>query len=193
MGKFETINILDMQRAVGEEDLESILSGFSCPMNQEVQFFVRKNALEFAKKRMSITYLVVDERSRVAAIFTLTHKPVQVTNMDLSRNMQKKAQRHAQLDEGTNTYMMSAFLLAQFGKNYQYGVSLITGQELMDLTIFTLKEIQTLIGGGMVYLECEEKPQLLNFYQGEKNNFRKFGERYSNKDATKYIQLLKFF
>ena len=70
MGKFETINILDMQRAVGEEDLESILSGFSCPMNQEVQFFVRKNALEFAKKRMSITYLVVDERSRVAAIFT---------------------------------------------------------------------------------------------------------------------------
>ncbi len=164
MGKFETINILDMQRAVGEEDLESILSGFSCPMNQEVQFFVRKNALEFAKKRMSITYLVVDERSRVAAIFTLAHKPVQVTNMDLSRNMQKKAQRHAQLDEGTNTYMMSAFLLAQFGKNYQYGVSLITGQELMDLTIFTLKEIQTLIGGGMVYLECEEKPQLLNFY-----------------------------
>ena len=37
--------------------------------------------------------------------------------------------------------------------------------------------VQREIGGGVVYLECEEKPELLNFYQNEKNRFRKFGER----------------
>lgn len=49
------------------------------------------------------------------------------------------------------------------------------------------------IGGGVVYLECEEKTQILEFYQSEANRFRIFGERYSEKDQTKYIQLLKIF
>lgn len=39
----------------------------------------------------------------------------------------------------------------------------------------------------------EEKAKLLEFYQSEKNKFRIFGERYSEKDGVKYIQLLKGF
>lgn len=193
MGRFESVSILDMQSAVGEEALKRILSDFSCPLNEEVEHFVRNNALEFAKKKISITYLVIDEEGRIAGIFTLTHKPMQVTNKGMSGGMRKRAQRHAQLDENTDAYMMSSFLIAQSGKNFQHDISLITGQELMDLTMLALKDIQNQIGGGMVYLECEEKPQLLNFYQGEKNGFRIFGERYSEKDEMKYIQLLKFF
>lgn len=192
MSSFETVNILDMIDAIGEEELQLILSDFSCPKNQEIEHFVRKNAIEFAKRKMSITYLVIDEESRIAGIFTLTHKAVQLLDAGLTGTVRKKIQRHARLDEATDSYILSAFLVAQFGKNYQYGESnVLKGNELMDITIVTLKEIQRQIGGGVVYLECEDKPQLLSFYQNKENRYQIFGDRYSERDAVKYIQLMK--
>lgn len=192
MSNFETVNILDMVDAIGEEELQLILSDFSCPKNQEIEHFVRKNAIEFAKRKMSITYLVIDEESRIEGIFTLTHKAVQLLDAGLTGTVRKKIQRHARLDEATDSYILSAFLVAQFGKNYQYGESnALKGNELMDITIVTLKEIQRQIGGGVVYLECEDKPQLLSFYQNKENRYQIFGDRYSERDAVKYIQLMK--
>lgn len=44
-----------------------------------------------------------------------------------------------------------------------------------------------------MFLECEDKVNLLNFYQSEKNGFTPFNERYSVDDNTKYIQLFNFF
>lgn len=35
-----------------------------------------------------------------------------------------------------------------------------------------LVAVQREIGGGVVYLECEERPQLLTFYENEQNRFR---------------------
>lgn len=192
MSSFETVNILDMIDAIGEEELQLILSDFSCSKNQEIEHFVRKNAIEFAKRKMSITYLVIDEESRIVGIFTLTHKAVQLLDAGLTGTVRKKIQRHARLDEATDSYILSAFLVAQFGKNFQYGESnALKGNELMDMTIVTLKEIQRQIGGGVVYLECEDKPQLLSFYQNEENRYQIFGDRYSERDAVKYIQLMK--
>lgn len=186
------VNILDMIDAIGEEELQLILSDFSCPKNQEIEHFVRKNAIEFARRKMSITYLVIDEEGRIVGIFTLTHKAVQLLDAGLTRTVRKKIQRHARLDEATDSYMLSAFLVAQFGKNYQYDESyVLKGNELMDMTIVTLKEIQRQIGGGVVYLECEDKPRLLSFYQNQENRYQVFGERYSARDKVKYIQLMK--
>lgn len=192
MSNFETVNILDMIDAIGEEELQFILSDFSCPKNLEIEHFVRKNAIEFAKRKMSITYLVIDEKSRIVGIFTLTHKAVQLLDAGLTGTVRKKIQRHARLDEVTDSYILSAFLIAQFGKNYQYGKSnALKGNELMDMTIVILKEIQRQIGGGVVYLECEDKPQLLSFYQNQENRYQVFGDRYSERDSVKYIQLMK--
>lgn len=39
----------------------------------------------------------------------------------------------------------------------------------------------------------EDRPKLLVFYENEQNRFRVFGERYSDKDQVKYIQLLRLF
>lgn len=192
MNHYEEVNILDMLNAIGEDAVKNILSDFSCPKNFEIESFVKQNALEFAKRKMSITYLVIDEEGQLAAIFALTHKAVQLTNEGLSGSMRKKIERHAKLDEQSNTYMLSAFLIAQFGKNAQY-TEKITGNELMDMTMNILVAVQREIGGGVVYLECEERPQLLTFYENEQNRFRVFGERYSDKDQVKYIQLLRLF
>ena len=112
----------------------------------------------------------------------------------MSGTVRKKLQRYAQEDEETGELTLSAFLIGQFGKNYQYDdLPTITGAQLMDAAFEVLESVQHQIGGGVVYLECEEKTQLLEFYQNEANRFRIFGERYSERDQTKYIQLLKTF
>lgn len=87
MNHYEAVNILDMLNAIGEDAVKNILSDFSCPKNFEIESFVKQNALEFAKRKMSITYLVIDEEGQLAAIFALTHKAVQLTNEGLSGSM----------------------------------------------------------------------------------------------------------
>lgn len=192
MSSFAVYNIIKLLDTVGEEEVRDILSDFSCEKNLEIEIFVRDKAIDFAKKRMSVTYLVLDEDSELAAIFTLTHKAIQIGNEGLSKTAQKKMQRFAQLDESNGTYFISAFLIAQFGKNLAYSRMAITGNQLMKMVEEVLNAIQVEVGGGVVYLECEEKRALLNFYQNESNNFRIFDERYSLVDNMKYIQLFKF-
>ena len=58
-----TVNILDMIDAIGEDALISILSDFSCPKNLEIETFIKNKAIEFAKKKPSITYFVIDNHS----------------------------------------------------------------------------------------------------------------------------------
>lgn len=192
MSDFQVINILDMIESVGEDEVKSILSEFSCQKNPEIENFVKNSAVDFAKKKMSITYLVVDTTETVRAIFTLTHKAIELTNVNLSSTMRKRIQRHSKLDEGTDSFNVSAFLIAQFGKNDTYSTEEnISGDALMDFTFEVLTAVQHDIGGGLVYLECEDREKLLNFYSSEPNQFFKFGERYSEEDNIKYIQLFR--
>lgn len=193
MSKFQVVNILDMIESVGEDATKSILSDFSCQKNPEIEKFVKNNAVDFAKKKMSITYLVIDNTETTRAIFTLTHKAIELTNENLSNTMRKRITRHSKLDEETDSFMVSAFLIAQFGKNDNFeSDESLTGSKLMDFTFDVLTAVQHDIGGGLVYLESEDKEKLLNFYSSEPNRFIRFGERYSDEDNVKYIQFLRF-
>ncbi|MCD8015708.1 MAG: GNAT family acetyltransferase [Lachnospiraceae bacterium] len=194
MNAYTTVNILDMIKGIGEDGVKLVLSDFSCPKNAEIENFVKKNAIEFAKKKMSVTHLVMDDQGDLAAIFTLAHKALEIGNIGISESTKKKIRRYTQLNEATNSYMVSAFLIAQFGKNYsEHDGDTLSGNDLMESAMEVLKAVQYDVGGGIVYLECEDKPQLLKFYQNDNNCFRIFGERYSDIDKTKYIQLLRFF
>lgn len=119
MNDYSTVNILDMIDAIGEDALVEILSDFSCPKNQEIESFVRNKAIDFAKRKISITYLVIDNDSgEILSIFALTHKALEISRDALSSTSKKKLSRFAQLDENSGSYTVSAFLIAQFGKNY---------------------------------------------------------------------------
>ena len=67
MKQFETINILDMIGAIGETKLKQCLSEFSCPVNPEIEHFVVDHAIEFAKKKLSVTYFVINENGKIIA------------------------------------------------------------------------------------------------------------------------------
>lgn len=193
MSNFQVVNILDMIETIGEDEVNSILSECSCTRNPEIENFVKKNAVDFAKKKMSVTYLVIDTTESIRAIFTLTHKAIVLTNENLSNTMRKRIQRYSRLDESTDSFNVSAFLIAQFGKCDTYlSEENISGNALMDFTFEILTAVQHDIGGGLVYLKCEDKEKLINFYSSEPNQFFKFRERYSETDKVKYIQLFRF-
>lgn len=46
MRQFDTVNILDMIGAIGETKLKQCLSDFSCPINPEIEQFLKNNAIE---------------------------------------------------------------------------------------------------------------------------------------------------
>ena len=53
---------------------------------------------------------------------------------------------------------------------------------MMDCAFDILTRVQHEVGGGLVYLECEDKKQLLEFYGNQQNRFVPFGKRYSDKE-----------
>lgn len=63
----------------------------------------------------------------------------------------------------------------------------------MELAFEVLENVQRQVGGGVVYLECEDKEPLLRFYESDANRFRVFDEHYSLADNIKYKQLVRFF
>lgn len=198
MSKCIAVNIQDILMAIGEEKLQKLLSDFSSSLNGEVEDFVRNKSIEFVKKKLSITYLVIrktDSGEKVlAGIFTLAHKAVEVTNTGISNTARRKLSRYAKLDEETDRYNVSAFLIAQFGKNSAVSEKWkISGNELMDLTFEILKHVQYYVGGGVVYLDCEDIVKALRFYQSDYNRFKIFGERVVESESKKYLQLLRFF
>jgi len=194
MSEYRTINILSLIDAIGEDEVSQILSDFSCPKNPEIENFVKKNAINFAKQKISVTHLAFNDEGELMAVFTLAHKALELNDENMSESNRKRIRRYARLNEISNSYTVSAFLIAQFGKNYTNGRETQSdGDILMGSAMKTLVAVQREVGGGIVYLECEDKPQLLSFYQNPHNMFRVFRERYSESDQTKYIQLLRIF
>ena len=66
----------------------------------------------------------------------------------------------------------------------------ITGREMMEYAIDILADIQHRIGGGVVYLDAEDRPKLRAFYETEAN-FKLFGERLSETDGIQYLQYMR--
>lgn len=184
-------------RGIGENDLEKILSDFSSPKNSDVESFLKRNAVEFTKKNQSVTYLVFSlEDMYLVGDFSITMKPVTVNVRGMSNSVKRKLSRLSRLDQNTDSYTVSAYLIAQLGRNYSEEVKFpITGKMLMNFVIDTLHEIQRQLGGIMVYLECEEKESLIRFYR-DQNGFRIFGERMTEEvekgESHKLLQLLNF-
>ncbi|WP_315452001.1 hypothetical protein [uncultured Selenomonas sp.] len=94
-------------------------------------------------------------------------------------------------------HLVSSILIGQLGKNYTHGYDvLIRGEELLKIACDTVREAQRITGGRLVYLECEDVPSLIRFY--EENGFSSFGTREldgDEKDAFsgKYlIQMVKY-
>lgn len=107
----------DDDQRLGEDKLKQLLSEFSCPLNPDVERFLKEQAIIFTKKHQAVTYLVLSlEDAALLGYFSITVKPLVVKSEPFSNKVKRKLARFSKVDEQDQTYNLAAYLIAQLGK-----------------------------------------------------------------------------
>lgn len=129
--------------------------------------------------------------------FTLASKDFTIPAKNIRSNLKNKIKKFGNYDCETKSYTISAPLIAQLSKNFADGYNkLITGDELLKMACNMVSEIQMIIGGRIVYVECEDNVKLRDFY--ETNGFVVFNERQLDAESKEnmgvdyLLQLLRY-
>lgn len=194
------VSLKDMIDISGEDKVKSILSDFFCPLNLELEDFLKYKAIEFAKQQISSTQLVFTSyKSKPVLIgyYTVAMKVINISKCSLSKRLRSRINKFTTYDKKSGVYNLPAPLIGQLGKNYKDKYNeLITGDELLKMACDKIKESLLILSGKVVYLECEDTPRLIEFYS--ENGFCEFGKRELDKDETSkisgehLIQMLKY-
>lgn len=200
MSGYVLLKLDDLISRYEEDKIVDILSSFSCSMNLDVAEFLHEKAIPFSNQGIAKVHIVMasfKDEYQIAGYFALANKSfvVKAKSKAISRTMKKRIAKFGVYDEQLKQYVITAPLIGLLGKNDNYS-NLITGDELLELACQEVKKAQQIIGGKLVYLECEDAPKLKDFY--ERNGFIIFGERTLDPDETskftshKLLQLLKY-
>lgn len=194
-------NLNDLIRELGEDRVKSILSDFSCPQNDDVQYFAREKAIEFSKRGFAKTHLVYycndkTKENRFVGYYTIANKNILVSKRALNQKARSRIHNHGDYISELKKYLVTAPLIGQLGKNFKdNNDKLISGDELLGMAIDKIQKAQYDIGGKFIYLECEDVEYLRKFYK--RNGFVAFGKRKLDADETnikgkELIQLLLY-
>ena len=121
-GRYHTLQIGSWADSVGRENVASVFAEFDCSKNADIDGFLKNNAVDFARRQISVSHLVFDSATRAClGYFTLTHKPLSLEADKLSATVRRRIERFAKCRSGNDirTYTLSAFLIAQIGKNFK--------------------------------------------------------------------------
>lgn len=189
----------ELLNELGEDKVRNILSEFSCPQNADIENFIKKKSIEFEYHGWSATQLIYASYKDVPVLvgyYSLANKTLLIDNQQISRSLRKRLNQFATYDPTIKKSFISAPLIGQLGKNFYCKYNkLITGDELLGIALEDVKMSQTILGGKFVYLECEDKPNLIDFYS--RNGFVEFDKRLLDKDETDIsgeylVQMLKY-
>ena len=138
-----------------------------------------------------MTYLVFSVADgKLLGYFTLALKPLTVRGETVSNTVKRKLLRVSELDKKSDTYTMSAYLIAQLGKNYsEKDGKMITGAELLGLAWDKIKATQYMFDRMVTFLEAENEEKLLSFYR--ENRFSQFDTRQTASDAEESHELVQ--
>lgn len=186
-------NLKDLLLELGEERVMEILAEFDCAYNEDVNYFLHEKAIEFTKRGFSTTYLVfLSFRGEPALVgyFAIAMKSIDFYKLSgFNSRYKNKITTYATYDQRLKKHTLPVYLIGQLGKNYNAVdevLSLFSGEQLLRLACDRVKFIQSLSSGRFVYLECEDTPALLKFYEG--NGFRVFDKRALDRDENKHFE-----
>ena len=179
MSSYKLINLKLMIEEIGEVKAQQALSDFSCEINRDVESFLLEKAIAFAKQNVSQTHIVMASYNNnmvITGYFALANKNIKVSEEKISKSLFKRIRKFGNYDPVLKVCEVPALLIGQIGKNYKYNEgALVTGHDLLKIACDKLALVQDIIGGKLIYLECEDNPKLKDFY--ESNGFCLFGER----------------
>lgn len=157
-----------------EMGLKTVISNFYCSKNQDIENFLKigsrghySTAVMLEEKEITRTFFIInneifEDKKEILGYFSITLKNVEFSK-NISRSKIKEIDGISATRDSTIVY-----LIAQLGKNDLHSDK-ITGDDLLDFAINTIEQSQRLVGGRTIMVECEDIPQLINFYQ--KNGF----------------------
>lgn len=200
MTTLQNVSLIDALNKSGESAVQEALSSFSSPQNRDIENFLKHSAIQFAKQNIAPTTLVYaysESNLSLCGYFTLTIKAVDIEKKNVSSDMFKRVKKFGTYDKESQRCTIPIPLIAQLGKNYANNCNkLIKGSDLLNLACDEVRAAQRIIGGKMVYLECEDTPKLIDFYHN--NGFREFSRRPLDPDEQNsfkgqyLIQMLKY-
>ena len=186
-------NLVDVLKTEGEAFVANVIKSFSCKYNHDVDRYLKEDAILFTAMSSSVTHFVFDAESGLCvAYFALAHKPISFQEDVLSNNQRKRMERFCKQDPKTKLFNVSAYLIAQLGKNYNAADGkLITGGQVLDLAKDELRVAKKQVGGQVVFIEKEQGNASLDvFYR--KNGFVPFDNRVSEEDGVTYDLMFSF-
>jgi len=153
-----------MLNEVGEEFVNELFSDFSCPLNDDVESFLKEKAIMFQRMDVARTHLVFAEfkgKQILVGYFALTMKVLPIRK-GVSKTLHKRLTGSSSQEINS----VAAILIGQLGKNYSHGYNkLITGKHLLWLALRKVQEIHQNVAGKVVFLECANSARLIEFYE----------------------------
>ena len=162
------------ERTLGSDGLTEMISHFACPMNSDVEDYLKnpKRATNSSRMSSSVSYLVLNSQtSDFLGYFTLMMKAYSVESKQLSSKNRRLVERFSEVDK-QGKFVVPVYLIAQLGKNFALPKEKQSaGVDLLKLAIDRFSKVRGEIGGKLVMVEREaDCPKLLEFYT--KNGFK---------------------
>lgn len=144
-------SLKDMIDVRGEAVMQNELSRFSCPLNPDIEYFIKTKAIEFDKMGFAATHLVYHSYRGTPVLvgyYALANKSVSIKGSTLNRRWRSRLNRFARYDYDAKQYSISLPLIGQLGKNFENENNrLITGDQLLAFACNKVREAQRIMGG----------------------------------------------
>ena len=148
-----------------------ILKTFKCSIIPDIEDYLHNKAIEFEKRDVSRTYLLIDVKNlKIVAYFTLSIAVL--TTEKLSKTQIKKIDGFSKLRN-----CLSFYLLGQLGIDDNYRKlhkNQGLGRLLLGYSNNICKQSQNLVGGRFILVDAIKDKKVIEFY--EKNRFFKLYE-----------------
>ncbi|WP_308637683.1 GNAT family acetyltransferase [Paenibacillus silvisoli] len=186
-----------------EEDIKRLLFSFSSLKSQDstgaddVEYFLHTKAIQFEKLDLARTYLVMStfkSKPILVGYFSISNKPLTIPNKQFSKFSTTLKKRLTGVGHKTeqSTFIIKGYLLGQLGKNYSeesLKANCCSGSDLLALAYQKITLAHKIVGGRILYLECENVPKVINFYKS--NGFSQIEEFETENGYCMMVKSLK--
>lgn len=192
-------NVIPLRQIIsraGDEEINRLLSPFSCDRDADIQNFLHEKALTFEKEDRSRTYLIVDENIDISnfllgeaviyAYITLSLRAFKLPESFSNRQRRKLDGFSAKLHGKPITHI-PCYLIGQLARNSNVPSESINGRELLRTAFDLISSSNQTVGGRYILVECRNVDKLIQFYID--NGFKFISSIPDNE--TSMIQMLR--
>lgn len=187
--KYVTVLLNDLiyKFRLSEDEIYSRLAEFSCPLNEDVEYFVKHKAVQFEKVDLARTYLIYaidNNEPKLCGMYALA-----TGHLELDSKLTRKQKKSFFGTTYAFGKTINTHLIGQLSKNYTNGNDkLISGDLLIELAFERIKEKNMLSPSPVIHIDCKDESKLKQFY--EKMGFVYF-KKNEDKDLLMYLMPMK--